>query len=103
MANVRRSPRIRLSKECTLRRFTGSPIRARTVDVGPGGMCIRTSRPLAMDEVLAFDLELPPNITGRGRVLRQQGSDMYAMRFEVLPEPAVAKLNALAAVHSAVT
>jgi len=100
MPNVRRSPRVGHSTECTLRRFTGSPIRARTVDVGPGGMCVRTSRPLAMDEVLAFDLELTPHIDGRGRVLRQQGSDMYAIRFEVLAEPAAAALNALAAVHS---
>jgi len=97
MANVRRSPRVPLEKDCTLRRFTGSPIAARTVDVGPGGMCIKCSRPLAMDEVLGFDLELPPNINGRGRVLRQQGSDTYAMRFEVLADPVLAELNALTA------
>ena len=97
MSNVRRSPRVQLAKECTLFRVTGSPISARTVDVGPGGMCVRTSRPLAMDEVLAFDLELPPYINGRGRVLRQQGSDTYAMRFEVLADPVLAELNALAA------
>ena len=96
MSNVRRSPRVRLAKECTLRRNTGSPIIARTVDVGPGGMCVRTSRPLALDEVLAFDFELPPHIDGRGRVLRQQSRDTYAMRFEVLAEPVLAELNALA-------
>jgi hypothetical protein len=49
-----------------------------------------------MDEVLAFDLELPPNINGRGRVLRQQSGDTYAMRFEELADPVVAELNALA-------
>jgi hypothetical protein len=96
MAHVRRSPRVRLVKECTLRRFSGSPITARTVDVGPGGMCVRTSRPLAMDEVLAFDFELPPHINGRGRVLRQQSGDTYAVRFEVLADPVRAELNALA-------
>jgi hypothetical protein len=96
MSNVRRSPRVALVKECTLFRFTGTPISARTVDVGPGGMCVRTSRPLAMDEVLAFDLELPPCINGRGRVLRQQSGNTYAMRFEVLADPVLAELNALA-------
>ena len=97
MAHVRRSPRVPLAKECTLFRFTGSPISARTVDVGPGGMCIRSSRPLAMDEMLAFDLELPPYINGRGRVLRHEGADTYAMRFEVLSKPVLDELNALAA------
>jgi hypothetical protein len=96
MAHVRRSPRVQLAKECTLRRHSGTPIVARTVDVGPGGMCIRCSRPLAMDEVLVFDLDLPPSINGRGRVLRHQGSDTYALRFEVLAEPVLAELNALA-------
>ena len=96
MSHVRRSPRVALVKECTLFRITGTPISARTVDVGPGGMCVRTSRPLAMDEVLAFDLELPPYINGRGRVLRQQSGNTYAMRFEVLADPVLAELNALA-------
>jgi hypothetical protein len=97
MANVRRSPRVRLAIDCTLRRYTGSPIAARTVDIGPGGMCVTCSRPLAMDEVLGFELAPPPslNVNGRGRVLRQQGRDTYAVLFEVLAEPALAALNAL--------
>jgi hypothetical protein len=99
MTNVRRSPRVQLAMECTLRRFTGSPIAARTVDVGPGGMCVQCSRPLATDEVLGFELEPPPPINGRGRVLRQQGHDTYAVRFEELPEPALAELTALASVR----
>ena len=33
------------------------------VDVGPGGMCITCSRPLAADEVLGFELQ--PRINGR--------------------------------------
>jgi PilZ domain len=81
---------------CTLRRRTGSPIAAQTVDVGPGGMCVRCSRPLATDEVLGFELAPPPPINGRARVLRQQGHDTYAVRFEMLAEPALAGLNALA-------
>jgi len=79
--------------ECVLHRRSGSPIAARTVDVGPGGMCITCSRPLAADEVLGFELQ--PPIQGRARVLRQQGHDTYAVRFEVLAGPALAELNAL--------
>jgi hypothetical protein len=90
----RRSPRVRVEKPCTLHRRTGSPIQGRTVDLGPGGMRVCTSRPLAPDEVLRFELE---GIDGRARVLRQQGHDMYAIRFEVLAEPARAELHRLAA------
>jgi hypothetical protein len=93
MTDMRRSPRVRLEMDCTLRRRTGSPIAARTVDVGPGGMCVATTRPLATDEVLAF--ELAPRISGRARVLRQQGYDSYAVRFETLGEPAREALSAL--------
>ena len=57
--------------ECTLQRRSGSPITARTVDLGPGGMCVASKRPLSTDEVLEF--ELGPRITGNARVLRQQG------------------------------
>jgi hypothetical protein len=91
----RRLPRVQIEKACTLHRRTGSPIEARTVDLGPGGMCVCTSRPLAPDEVLRFDLE---GIDGRARVLRQQGHDKYAVRFEVLGEPARAELRRLAMV-----
>jgi PilZ domain len=80
--------------QCTLHRRSGSPITGHTVDVGPGGMCVCTRRPLAADEVLRF--ELPLGIDGRGRVLRQQGHDTYAVRFELLGEPARAELHRLA-------
>jgi hypothetical protein len=90
----RQLPRARIELECTLRRRTGSPIAARTLDVGPGGMCVTTSRPLATDEVLTF--ELPPRINGRARVLRQQGYELYAVRFEGLVEAAREELSRLA-------
>jgi hypothetical protein len=93
MSDKRRSPRVRLEMECTLHRHRGSPISARTVDLGPGGMCVATARPLSTDEVLTF--ELPPRISGRARVLRQQGYDSYAVRFETLPDPAREALSAL--------
>jgi hypothetical protein len=82
--------------DCTLRRRTGSAIACQTVDVGPGGMCVCSPRPLAADEELTFELERPA-VSGRGRVLRQQGHDVYAIRFEGLREPLRAQLERLAA------
>jgi hypothetical protein len=93
MSDKRRSPRVRLAMECTLHRRSGSPISGRTVDLGPGGMCVSTSRPLSTDEVLEF--ELPPRISGKARVLRQNGYDSYSVRFETLGEPAREALSAL--------
>jgi hypothetical protein len=81
--------------ECTLHRRSGSPIVARTVDLGPGGMCVACKRPLAADEVLSF--ELSPQINGRARVLRQQSYDTYAVRFEALAQPAREELEGLVA------
>jgi hypothetical protein len=91
----RRALRAEVDLECVLYRQTGSPVRARTVDVGPGGMSVTTTRPLAADELLTFDL--PPAratpLTGHARVLRQQGHDVYALRFEHLPEAVRAQLE----------
>jgi hypothetical protein len=84
--------------ECTLHRRTGSPIAARTVDLGRGGMCVATNRPLSPDEVL--DFELSPQISGRARVLRQQGYEIYAVRFEALGEPARAELDGIVALRT---
>jgi hypothetical protein len=94
VTELRRSPRVQLEKPCTLHRRTGSPIEGRTVDLGPGGMCVCTSRPLAPDEVLRFELE---GIDGQARVLRQHSHDTYAVRFEQLDEPARDELRRLAA------
>jgi hypothetical protein len=93
MTDQRRTPRARIEMECTLHRRVGSPIAGHTVDIGPGGMCVCTKRPLATDELLRF--ELPLGIDGRGRVLRQQTVDTYAMRFELLDETARAELSRL--------
>jgi hypothetical protein len=84
---------------CVLRRRTGSAITAETVNVGPGGMCIATPRPLALDEVLEFDLRLADagRVDGRARVLRQEGYGAYAMRFEALVEASRERLEGLAA------
>ena len=76
-----------------------SPRAQVAIDLGPGGMCVSCPRPLAADEVLRFDLPLSgeEHLDGRARVLRQEGRDRYALRFEQLVEPAVERLRALAA------
>jgi hypothetical protein len=63
-------------------------------------MRVTADRPLRLDEVLAFDLPLPPagaqHVDGQARVLRLQGHDVYALRFERLPDPAVLQLRKMA-------
>jgi hypothetical protein len=90
MPDQRKSPRTRMAVDCTLHRRTGSPIAARTVDLGPGGMCVTCSRPLSPDELLHFDLPLADGkvVDGEARVLREQGYKVYALRFEALPAAA---------------
>jgi hypothetical protein len=94
----RTTPRADVALPCVLRRRSGSAIDARTVDLGAGGMRVATPRPLATDEVLDFDLLLSgaDRVDGRARVLRQEGHDAYALRFEGLLEPARERLRALA-------
>jgi PilZ domain len=95
----RRLPRAQTAIPCRLRRRTGSAITVETVNVGPGGMCVFTKRPLAIDEVLDFDLPLAEagSVDGRARVLRQEGHGVYALRFEGLLEPTRERLQAFTA------
>ena len=69
------------------RGISGRGISGRTIDLGAGGMRIATDRPLRVDEVIRFD---PPlggrHAEGRARVLRMQGLNVYALRFEDLRE-----------------
>jgi hypothetical protein len=96
MSERRRLPRTEIALPCTLSRRSGSAINAETVNLGPGGMRIRTPRPLALDEVLSFDIP-EQSVDGRARVLRQEGVSTYALRFESLVEPARERLSALIA------
>jgi hypothetical protein len=77
----RRSPRATIELECTLSRHSGTPIAAHTVDLGPGGMCVKCERPLADDELVEFEIR-GQRFGGRARVLRQQQYHVYALRFE---------------------
>ena len=95
MAERRGTSRTDLTVACTLRRRTGSEISVRTINVGPGGMCVLTPRPLAIDEVLHFDLLAgAEHLDGRARVVRQELPDRYALRFEGLLAPALERLQA---------
>jgi hypothetical protein len=83
-----------------LSRRTGKVIEGRTLDVGPGGMRVHTNRPLAVDELLEFELPAHAPVNGRARVLREQAYRVYAVRFEKLGEQARAELSALAGAAS---
>jgi len=92
-----RSPRAEIRMACTLRRNIGSPISAHTVDLGPRGMRVRTPRPLCPDETVVFDIaDLDMRVNGEARVLRAERANVYALRFERLPEPMARRLHALA-------
>ena len=92
-----RSPRAAIAMTCTLRRRTGSPIPAETLDLGPDGMRVTSRRPLTEDERVEFDLpNLEMRVAGQARVLRQQRAHVYVLRFERLPEPMSRRLHALA-------
>ena len=87
-----------IALSCTLSRRTGSVISCETVDLGPGGMCVHSARPLAPDEVLSFELPAPgAPVCGQARVLRQQSARVYAIRFERLAADARGELERLAA------
>ena len=93
----RRSARAEIALPCTLRRPIGTPIVAQTVNVGAGGMLVCSARPLAIDELLSFHIaNLDVQASGHARVLRQHRLDVYALRFERLPDPMTSCLQALA-------
>jgi hypothetical protein len=89
-APVRRraAPRTRVTRPMMLARDRGGLIPCRTMDLGPGGVRVAADRPLRIDEVLAFDLDLgtPSDglVRGEARVLREDGWATYALRFERL-------------------
>lgn len=95
----RQEPRAEVALACTLRRRIGSPIACRTVDVGVGGMSVASGRPLATDELLAFELgeQDKAPLTGHATVLREQAHHVYALRFVRLQEPVRRSLAELAA------
>ncbi|HEU0316245.1 MAG TPA: PilZ domain-containing protein [Solirubrobacteraceae bacterium] len=93
------TPRAQIAVSCTLRRRRGSPLVVETLDLGPSGMRVTSARPLAEDETVEVELDLPGlgiRVAAQARVLRQQRPDVYGLRFERLPEPISGCLHALA-------
>lgn len=84
-----------MAQPCTLtRRAAGSPIACETIDIGPTGMRLTTVRPLAVDELLAFDLLLGGlHIDGNARVIREERPHVYALRFDRLTAPMTRRLQ----------
>jgi c-di-GMP-binding flagellar brake protein YcgR len=95
----RQAPRIRMALTCTLRGQASSPIWAETIDVGPGGMCVRAARPLRAGEVVDFDLEESDesHLTGRARVTRHNSPRVYGLQFQELGGPMQERLDQLVA------
>ena len=55
------------------------------MDLGPEGMRVLTFRPLSVDEVLDFEVsETDREISGKARVMREEGHGTYGLRFESL-------------------
>ena len=71
-------------------------IEAQTLDLGPGGMRVKTSRPLAVDETFEFELPDRARINGRALVVNERGYRVYGLRFDKLGDEARAELALLA-------
>lgn len=85
----RRSPRVEVALTVELSRERGNPVAAHTVDLGDHGMRVASSRPLAVDEVLRFDLALGPgdeHLDGSARVVREHARNVYALVLEELAD-----------------
>ena len=96
MTDRRRSWRTGLALECLLHRHTGKTIEAQTVDLGPGGMRVKTDRPLAVDETFDFELPDRARINGRARVVDHRGYRVYGLRFDTLGDEARAEIALVA-------
>jgi hypothetical protein len=93
----RASGRLAVEIEVALRRGRGNPVAAHTLDLGSGGMLVASPRPLAVDEVLHFDLDLPSppgsHLDGRARVVREHAGNVYGLRLEGLRDDTVSVLS----------
>jgi PilZ domain len=81
----RATPRAEVQLPVTLARPNGRPVEARTKNVGVGGMCVITPRPLAVGEELRFELALDGEgtLAGLAHVCREHPpGSMYAVRFD---------------------
>lgn len=83
-----------VSLACLLTRAAGSPITARTTELGATCMRVVTARPLALDETVDFQLgDTDAAIAGRARVVCQERPDAYMLRFAAVAEPMARRLQ----------
>ena len=66
------------------------------MDLGPGGMRVKTDRPLAIDETFDFELPDRARINGRARVVDERGYRVYGLRFDTLGDEARGEIALLA-------
>jgi len=101
IADRRASPRVAVELPVVMARTVGGPVRARTVDLSRGGMQVACTRPLRLDEVLAFNLALDPDheLGGRARVMRLHPRNHYALRFENLEPVDLQEIVAFVGTH----
>jgi hypothetical protein len=92
-AELRSGARLERTLGVQLTRPHGNPVESRTRNICSGGMCVETQRPLAIDEVLAFQLET--GIEGTVRVLREHLPNVYALRFEELSLESLSRIERL--------
>lgn len=91
----RGSPRVQMALDIALRRERGNPVGSRTIDVGSTGIRVASPRPLAVDELLDFDLSIAArHIQGRARVVREHPLNVYALRVERFAPGHAAALSA---------
>ena len=93
----RSSPRVTLALDVMLMRAHGNPVACRTQDLGPSGMRVAAARPLAIDELLDFDLALDGtgHLNGHARVVREHVPRVYGLRFEHLSDAALDRLRTI--------
>ena len=88
----RAAPRIEIRLALTFERAQrhGRPVPARTLDLSTGGARVVAERPLKIDEVMRFELEVPDGapVSGECIVLREHVGQTYAVRFERVEDEA---------------
>jgi hypothetical protein len=95
----RAGARAEIQLPVTLARPNGRPVEAKTKNLGPGGMCVITPRPLAVGEELRFELALDGRgpVAGVAHVCREHlPGSMYAVRFDDVDAAAQDALSQLA-------
>jgi hypothetical protein len=77
-------------------------VSANTIDLGVHGARVSARRPLAVDELLAFELSLGERdaaVSGRASVMREHAGGVYALHFNQLSGAGEATLSDFVSSH----